>query len=269
MRNIILYIIILTAGILCSCEKEIDVKLQGAAKKYVIEAVVTDKAGGCRVLISQTKDFNEDNTPITVSGARVQISTGDSSVVLTENAPGVYASSSLKGVPGTTYNLQVNIESETFTARSTMPSLVKMDSLYITEEMFFGDKYKLPTISYMDPAGVLNFYRFMVYVNGTKKKQIFALNDELTDGNRNATRLFVDVDQDDVEDEEKIKTGDLVKVEMLTIDAPIYKYFFSLENSATGDSNSATPANPVSNIQGGALGYFSVHTMQSMEVRVP
>jgi len=268
MRNIFLYTIILAAGLLCSCEKEIDVKLQGAAKKYVIEAVVTDKTGGCKVLISQTKDFNEDNTPITVSGATVQISTGDSSVVLTENAPGVYESGSLKGIPGTTYNLQVRIDTETFHATSTMPSLVKMDSLYITEEMFFGDDYKLPTISYMDPAGVLNFYRFMVYVNGTKKKQIFALNDELTDGNRNATRLFVDVDQD-VEDEEKIKAGDLVKVEMLTIDAPIYKYFFSLENSATGDSNSATPANPVSNIQGGALGYFSAHTLQSMEVRVP
>mgnify|MGYP003578336457 CR=1 FL=1 len=111
------------------------------------------------MLISQTKDFNEDNTPITVSGATVQISTGDSSVVLTENAPGVYESGSLKGIPGTTYNLQVRSDAETFNATCTMPSLVKMDSLYITEEMFFGDNYKLPTVGYVDPAGVLNFYR--------------------------------------------------------------------------------------------------------------
>lgn len=268
MRNIFLYIILLSAGALCSCEKEIDVKLQGAEKKYVIEAVITDSAGGCRVLISQTKDFNEDNNPVTVSGAIVQISTGDSSVMLTENAPGVYASNTLKGISGATYNLEVSINSETFTAISTMPALVKMDDLYITEEMFFGDKYKLPTISYLDPVNVLNYYRFMVYVNGKKKKQIFALNDELTNGNQNATRLFVDVDSD-VEDEEKIKSGDLLRVEMLNIDAPIYKYFFSLENSATGDSNSATPANPVSNMRGGALGYFSAHTLQSMEINVP
>jgi len=56
---------------------------------------------------------------------------------------------------------------------------------------------------------------------------------------------------------------------MLNIDYPVYKYFFSLENSATGENQSATPANPVSNIKGGALGYFSVQTIQSREIKVP
>ena len=53
---------------------------------------------------------------------------------------------------------------------------------------------------------------------------------------------------------------------MQCIDNAVYKYWFSLNQSATGTSQSASPANAVSNISGGALGYFSVHTVESKTV---
>lgn len=44
------------------------------------------------------------------------------------------------------------------------------------------------------------------------------------------------------------------------IDKSVYDYFSSLNKlSAGGINSSATPANPVSNVSGGALGYFSAH----------
>ena len=70
---------------------------------------------------------------------------------------------------------------------------------------------------------------------------------------------------DDEEDE--LEEGDVVTVEMHSVDQSIYDYFFSLEQ--TIEQSAATPANPVSNIQGGALGYFSAHTVQTKTTVVP
>jgi len=255
---------------LISCEKEIDIDLKGTEQKYVIEAVLTDQEGGCKVLISKTKDFKEDNSRITVSDATVTINDGDDIYTLPETSAGVYELAALKGLVGQTYQLKVQIGQETFTAQSTMPALVKMDSLYISEEFIYDKTYKLPTIDFLDPAATANQYRFLVYVNNQKKKQIFAINDELSNGRANSIRLYLHVGEDEDNPENKrIESGDLLKVEMMTIDLPVYKYFFSLENSATGENQSATPANPLSNIKGDALGYFSAHTIQHMEIRVP
>ncbi|HKZ66576.1 MAG TPA: hypothetical protein VJ111_09490, partial [Chitinophagaceae bacterium] len=69
--------------------------------------------------------------------------------------------------------------------------------------------------------------------------------------------------------DEDIKSGDTVKLDMLCIDPAVYKYWYSVNQSATGNSQSASPANPVSNISGGALGYFSAHTIQTKTLLVP
>jgi hypothetical protein len=47
----------------------------------------------------------------------------------------------------------------------------------------------------------------------------------------------------------------------------VFDYFNSL--ALMNDGQSASPANPLSNIQGGALGYFSAHTVQRRTVIIP
>ena len=39
-----------------SCEKVVDLKLNDAEKKYVIEAKISDKPGSCKVLFSKSKN---------------------------------------------------------------------------------------------------------------------------------------------------------------------------------------------------------------------
>jgi hypothetical protein len=56
---------------------------------------------------------------------------------------------------------------------------------------------------------------------------------------------------------------------MMCIENAVFKYWFSLNQSATGNSQSASPANAVSNISGGALGYFSAHTVETREIVAP
>jgi len=58
-----------------------------------------------------------------------------------------------------------------------------------------------------------------------------------------------------------------VNIELHSIDPGVYKYWYSLDQGADGGS-SASPANPVSNISGGALGYFSAQAVREMKLVV-
>lgn len=254
--------------VLSSCQKVIDVAIKDADKKYVVEGVVTDQPGTARILLSKTKNISDDNNFPGISGALVTV-TDDAGIVtiFPETATGVYTSAALTAIAGKTYELKVNVNGETFMARSAMPEKINLDTLFITDELLFGESRKLVNIAYQDPPGKGQYYRYIQYINGNKGKPIFVNNDDYSDGKYVNTKLWYLVDDD--EEDEKIKKGDTVMLDMLCIDAAVYKYWYSLNQSATGNSQSASPANPVTNISGGALGYFSAHTIQTKTVVAP
>jgi hypothetical protein len=265
-RSAIAVAILVTS--LTSCEKVIDVELDNADKKYVIEANLSDQPGSAKVMLTQTKDFNENNDFTGISGAQVTIADNNGTPIsLVETTPGVYEAPALVGKEGHTYLLTVRVNGETFTASSTVPAKVRFDSLFISEREFFGETSKFATVVYTDPAGIKNAYRFIQYVNGVREDALFIRDDDSNDGLKIERTLLYFYD-DEEEEEKKLKAGDNVRVEMLGISYPVYKYWYSLDQSATGSSNSATPGNPVGNINGGALGYFSAHTIQSKTVVV-
>jgi hypothetical protein len=52
---------------------------------------------------------------------------------------------------------------------------------------------------------------------------------------------------------------------MHCIDKVTYDYYYSLtQSSRNGPGGGATPANPITNIEGGALGYFAAFTVQKL-----
>lgn len=253
---------------LASCERVIDLDLSKTEKKYVIEAVITDQPGTAKVRLTQTKDFDENNDFPGVTGAAVSIGeTGGPTVAFVETSPGVYEAASFAGAEGKRYELLVTIGINTFSAVSTLPQRVSFDSLFVTDEFLFTETRKIASTVFTDPAGRGNNYRFIQYVNGRKEEQIMVMNDDYTDGRTISSKLYYFPEEDN--DASVIDSGDTVRVEMQSIDAAMYRYWYSLARSATGGSGQATPANPVSNIQGGALGYFSAHTLQSRSLIVP
>jgi hypothetical protein len=256
-----IFLTAVAALLLHSCTKVIDVKINDTAKKYVIAGKITDQPGGCEVSISQTKNFNEDNTFAGISGASVSITDNSTGTVtsLSESAPGTYTNATLSGMSGKAYTLQVLVGGQTFTAISAMPQKVNLDTLYITKDNLFGNINYLANVTITDPPGKGNNYSLKEYVNGKKMKQILVTNDDYFDGKKLESKLFPD---QTTSDEDKVKPGDTIRMDMMCIDANVYKYWFSLQQSATGANQSAAPANPVTNMQGGALGYFSAQTMQ-------
>lgn len=258
----------LLLSICSSCEKVIDIDLNSADKKYVIEAVITDKAGTAKVQITQTKNFNDDNNFPGVSGAKVSITeSGGPTTVLNETSAGTYEAPLLFGTSGLSYSLSVQIGPDVFTAVCNMPQKINLDTIYVTDELLFTETRKIVNAEYQDPPGKGNNYRFIQYVNTYREDQIIIENDDYTDGRKVTDKLFYFTE--DENDVHNIHSGDQVRIEMLCIDPSIYKYWYSLDRSATGVSGQATPANPVTNLQGGALGYFSAQTVQIKTMIVP
>ena len=245
-----------------SCQKVVDLKLKDASGQMVIEANVTNTNTSI-VKLSQNVSFTSTNTFPPVSGAVVTISDqSGKSYTLTEGIAGNYSSSQLQGTSLNTYNLTVQTGGKTYTARSTMPPAIALDTITAKNDEFNnGTNRKEISVSYFDPAGIKNQYLFLMYVNGVQVKSLFVYNDDLTAGKHVTAQLR----QYDID----VYTGDVVKVEMQCIDKANYTYWFTLQQQQQqGPGGGVTPSNPPSNLSNNALGYFSAHTTQTKTIRV-
>lgn len=252
---------------LSSCEKVIDVKLNTSATQMVIEGSITNQNGQQLVKLSQSVPYTDNNTFPAVTGATVNVTDNQGhSWTFTESSPGNYTFGPLKGEPGRIYTLTVNVNNTVYKAASTMPDSVNIDSLDVKVFNFGGEDIKQAQVHYTDPAGVANQYRFVMKVNGVQSKQVYAENDRFTNGNAVPTVLFFNGNNDD---DDELKSGDKVDIEMQCIDKNIFNYWFTLsQQSQNGPGGGTIPGNPPSNINNGALGYFSAHTVNKKQMVV-
>lgn len=259
--------IIVAALMFSSCTKIIELDLNTSDPQIVVDAHLsddpTDKA---TVRLSKTVNFSATNTFPPLSSAVVFIKNRTTGEVdtLKETSAGLYRGSKLVGKVGHTYDLTIQTGGKTITASSTIPRKVSLDSISALKQSFFGNSNISLIPRYVDPKGIGDNYRFIMSVNGKVLKDIFTFNDELSDGGLNGRPLFGGGGED-----EAIKVGDTVTLEMQGIDAPNYLYFTSMaEGSGGPNSDSATPTNPVTNLNGAILGYFSAYSTQKKTVTI-
>jgi hypothetical protein len=231
------------------CEKVIDIDLSGVEPKIVINGIITDQQGPHTVKISKSTDYFETSTFLPVQGSIVTISDDAGNLeILSEIKNGIYQTSEIQGVSGRTYTLKVIAEGEEYIASSTMQQAVEIDSIsYEYISVSFGpveEGYKL-TCHYT-PLDYDNTYcRFNVYCN-----------DELSDLWYISSPVF------DFGIEESFILNDSIKIELLVIDKAIHTYYLMLNEILDDAPFTGTPANPVSNLSNGALGYFSACTVR-------
>lgn len=264
--NCIIYLLIVS--FLCSCERVIELELRDDIGRLVIEANFHDQQGAQTVRLSTNVRFSEPNTYPPVTGAQVTVEDDAGNTYIFKEGPaGIYTTDTVAGVYGRTYSLKVLTGDTTFSARSKMPSQVKLDSITARKDEF-GDNENARIISvhYQDPAGVSNQYRFVLYLNGVLVKRDFVNDDRFSDGRSVELDLPLGDDDDDLE----VLPGDRVEVEMQCIDKPIYTYWYSLasQQGSDGPGGSVTPADPPTNITPTSLGYFSAHTTERKSITV-
>ena len=248
----------------CSCMQVIQVDLNSASPKLIIDAGISDQHGPYTVVLSQTVAFDLNNTFPPVTGAIVVIGDNAGNAdTLTENQPGTYQTSGIQGIPGRTYTLTVKSNNMVYTAISTMPFPVQIDTVFSKNR--FGTKSRELSISFIDPKGIDNYYRILekiTYYLPAPNRIILPMlgtvsSDRLMDGKKITVSPGFN--------QPELVTGDSVLVSLECIDKNVYTYFRTA--SQTGNQ-STTVSNPVGNITNGALGYFSAYTVRYSKILV-
>lgn len=247
---------------LSACKKVINVNLNDAAPQLVIQGNITNNPGITTVTISRTINYALNNVFPSVSGAVVKIidSTNGTSFTLNEATAGTYQTSSLQGIQGHTYLLNVQVNGGTYKASSTMATQVKLDSVTFQVNSGFGQTLINPMPNFQDPANINNYYKFVQTINSKITKKIFVFDDRLSDGKYIVRQIF--------NDSAYIQPKDTVTLEMQCLDKNVYEYFKQLSGLDPTNGQPTSPANPISNITGGSLGYFSAHTSQKKQAIV-
>lgn len=244
--------ILLLAMLLSSCEKVIELKLDNAEPLVVIDGGLSDQNENQVIKVSKTYNFTETNRFNSVTGAKVVLTRPNGSTInYNEVAPGIYQSARFRGVPGNTYVLDVTVEGKTYTAASTMPVKVLLDSLTFKQFNFFGKINTYVAVNYQDPPAIANQYRYILKSKG-KIEEDMVNEDRFNNGNQVADVIFYKLDD--------LISGDSIDVEFQCIDRNVYRYFYSLGQNKGNGGPPVSPANPPSNFNNGALGVFNAYT---------
>ena len=261
-KNIIfLFSCLLTLSLshlLTSCEKVIDIDYHQVAELYVAEGLVTQNASTNRtnrptyVRLTTTQDMTDN-----VSNSHNLIG---ATIVLTEDGfvldtlrywRNGYYISDYQGYEGSQYTLDIYIDGNHFQSTSVMQAAPQFSSFrfvwkdVLTERMLFAD------LKLEDIKGQNNYYFMHMYRNGVGYR--WAVMDDSHNPGGELQQLFSCTTERNLDknDDDGLKDGDKIHVEIRSIDRRTYDYFYSMQVM----QNSGT--NPVQNYTGGCLGYFS------------
>ena len=238
-----------------SCEKVIDIDLASVKPQIVIDGTITDQPGPYTVKIKKSGDYFNQGAFPAVTDASVTISdNAGNSETLTEVDNGIYQTTVMQGVPGRTYTLKVIAEGEEYSGTSTMQEAIEIDSL--TYEYISGgfgpieEGYKI-YCHYTATEVNETYCRFKVYCNGDLLEEYYLSSGMFNMGIQNEDNPF--------------EENDTIKVELHNLDKVTYMYYSNLKDilGQAGGMMTGTPANPNTNLNNGALGYFGAFTVRA------
>jgi hypothetical protein len=281
MKNLIslTFVLVLLATGLCSCTKVINVDLNAANPDIVVDAEITSTPGPYTVNLTQTVNFSDDNIFPAVNGATVIINdNAGNTEILVETSPGNYTTTHLQGTEGRAYSLSITSKGKNYTASSTMPVSVPIDSLVADTSShqrggggfngggggYSGNPGVSVRAVFTDPKGVVNYYRLIEYINHVPNyNNITIISDNLQDG----SVITENVARRDT----SIHAGDTINVVLESIDANVYEYYRTLKQVTKAQTGIQTtvPGNPTTNLSNNALGFFSAYAVRSKYVIAP
>jgi len=248
--------------LLYRCERVIEVDLNDASPALVIEANLSYIDKYVDVRISRTGSYFSDDNLDVISGAKVILKndSGDK-YIINESEPGIYREDIAILRTGEEYSLSVEVNEIVYSAVSIIHPVVNIDSLsysYSKGAMFYDDGYRVH-LYFQDPEEMNNYYRIRTFKNGELQNDIdnlIVFEDSRINGKMMQVKLR----------SQNFDKGDTAYIEFLSIDEGAWRYFTTLQEVADANPGSPAPANPKSNFDNGALGYFSAWSHDYMSV---
>ncbi len=243
---------------LVSCEDLVDIDLNKANPKIVIEADLNNLSSDQVIWLTQTVAFDSPVANQPVTGATVVVKDSEGrEFVFEDQGNGAYRRKNFKPKEELRYDLTVNVKGQVFLSSTKMMPFVPIDSLAIKEEIIFDETYYSVVLKFEDQKNIANYYKYNISVNGSSFKFASTFSDKFNDG------LYVSHGVTDKDN--SLALGDSVIVRRQCVTKEVYTYWNQIQMLNPG---SAAPANPTSNISNGALGFFSVCSAKDYGVRI-
>ncbi|MGN7786506.1 DUF4249 domain-containing protein [Niabella sp. 22666] len=262
MKNILKYLVLSYSAFLICCTKVVEVDLETAEPKLVIDASIDWIKGTAgneqRINLSTTTGYYSPLFP-TVSGAAITITNAANTVFhFIENpGTGAYSCSDFKPVIGETYTLKVILNGEVYTAAETCMGAPVIEHTIAQNSTggIGGDEIEV-TYYYQDNGNEENHYLHRMQSRVSKFPEYKAQDDKNSQGNL-LQEYFSDKD---------LKPGDLINIRLYGISGRYYDYFRKLLAASGAESGpfQTTPGSVRGNIinqthsSNFAYGYFRV-----------
>ena len=232
-----------------SCKKDIEIDYHQVNPLYVVEASVSND--GMKARISLTNDMDDNTTTSNISGATVVVTGSDgTSVTLPYVTDGTYRSS-VKGTPGVTYTIDIDIDGHHFTSSSTMQKMPKINQFQFIWKSVMKERFQMGELLFQDIANEDNWYFTHIYRNNLGFRWAVKRDDQ--NPNKELQQLFSIAREGD-NDTDMLVEGDQLRLELRAIDQRAYDYLYSMQIMDN------TNTNPITNFTGGCLGYFSAYS---------
>jgi hypothetical protein len=262
MKKATLLILFFISIFFTSCEEVVDVDLDTAPPKLVIEAAINWQKGTTgkqqTIKLTTTTGYFENVIP-TVSGAIIFIKNSQNNQFNFTEIPktGRYVCSNFNPVIDETYTLTVISNGITYTATEVMKSVAPITRIEQNDEGgIAGDEIEVRAF-YDDPADADNFYLYKYVYSNKVMSNYYVSEDKFFQGNE----YFSKSDDDD------LKIGDDVEITHYGISKQYYNYMsilVSIAGSNVGGPFQSPPATVKGNIINTTdkanypLGYFSL-----------
>lgn len=256
------YIILVILISVVSCQEVIDIDLNTAEPKLVIDASLswTKETNGNFQFIKLTLTapfFDTTVPPATGALVTVTDSSNNTFNFTEDESTGIYINENFIPVIDGVYSLTIVYNNETYVATETLTSVVPIDFVEQKNDGgFSGEDIEIKAY-YTDPAGIKNHYLFEFMVLDSNTLSLEVYDDEFTDGNQ----IFAFYSDED------LKSGDELVIRNSGISERTYEFtnlLLEQTNESGGGPFEAQPATVRGNCinqtnpENFPLGYFRV-----------
>lgn len=236
-----------------ACTQKVDLELGETQKRVVIEGVISTEIDSSYVRLSFTQDYFNPVAPVFINDGTVEISSSQGTLFFNYVGEGMYKGpAGYKGDTSIDYSLKVIVEGKEYTATSTLYPMFEVNPVLQFD-------YR-PASGFIDEGYAVTYYSIDSREDEVYTRFNFGQNDTIFD----QSILFTNADLKKNETVPfelpfyRAQSGDSVMLIFRSIDVPVATYFNALSNLSSGAPGpfQTPPANPPTNISGGAVGYF-------------
>jgi hypothetical protein len=264
---------------LTACEKTVVLDLKQTEPKVVVDALLTTDSTRHYVRLTRTVDFYNRNTPPAITDARVTVTDGQTTWEYRHQAdrPGRYLPDQpFAGRVGRFYRLRIETGGQVIEGGDELVRVADIDSIRFELDT---DRLNNPNDDETDEQKA-RVFSLLFYAREPQQTRDFYLLKQYRNGKRidnNGTQVLVSDDEligeaiEGVELLDHYAPGDTAVVEMFSISRTAFVFYSDLTNVLINDGGmfSPIPADPRSNLTGGALGLFQVSDVRRRTAVAP